>query len=224
MMEHDRARNHCHCGHSGYVISGVNSALFQGEINVDTVKAHRWRAHAVQPITSVCGRGRPGRARRTGCVFGIWFHLPSIDGGDLAFEQFDGRPLLVVNTASKCGYTKQYDGLQAVYDAYKDQGLVVIGIPSQDFAGQEFDDAEETKEFCTVNFGINFPMSTKQHVKGDDAHPFYKWAVEELGADATPQWNFHKILIDRSGQPVKAYRSKVKPQDAELISQIEALL
>ena len=170
------------------------------------------------------GEGAPAAQGAQAASSAYGFTFPSIDGGDLAFEQFDGRPLLVVNTASKCGYTKQYDGLQAVYDAYKDQGLVVIGIPSQDFAGQEFDDAEETKEFCTVNFGINFPMSTKQHVKGDDAHPFYKWAVEELGADATPQWNFHKILIDRSGQPVKAYRSKVKPQDAELISQIEALL
>ena len=173
---------------------------------------------------ALAGEGAPAVQGAQAASSAYGFTFPSIDGGDLAFEQFDGRPLLVVNTASKCGYTKQYDGLQAVYDAYKDQGLVVIGIPSQDFAGQEFDDAEETKEFCTVNFGINFPMSTKQHVKGDDAHPFYKWAVEELGADATPQWNFHKILIDRSGQPVKAYRSKVKPQDAELISQIEALL
>ena len=173
---------------------------------------------------ALAGEGAPAVQGAQAASSAYGFTFPSIDGGDLAFEQFDGRPLLVVNTASKCGYTKQYDGLQAVYDAYKDQGLVVIGIPSQDFAGQEFDDAEETKEFCTVNFGINFPMSTKQHVKGADAHPFYKWAVEELGADATPQWNFHKILIDRSGQPVKAYRSKVKPQDAELISQIEALL
>ena len=173
---------------------------------------------------ALAGEGAPAEQGAQAASSAYGFTFPSIDGGDLAFEQFDGRPLLVVNTASKCGYTKQYDGLQAVYDAYKDQGLVVIGIPSQDFAGQEFDDAEETKEFCTVNFGIDFPMSTKQHVKGDDAHPFYKWAVKELGADATPQWNFHKILIDRSGQPVKAYRSKVKPQDAELISQIEALL
>ena len=174
---------------------------------------------------ALAGEGAPAVQGAQAASSAYGFTFPSIDGGDLAFEQFDGRPLLVVNTASKCGYTKQYDGLQAVYDAYKDQGLVVNRHPLAGFRRPGVRRCGRDQRVLHRQFRDQFsPCSPKQHVKGDDAHPFYKWAVEELGADATPQWNFHKILIDRSGQPVKAYRSKVKPQDAELISQIEALL
>ncbi len=152
------------------------------------------------------------------------FVLPSIDGGDLDFASFDGKAVLVVNTASMCGFTPQYEGLQALYDANKDKGLVVVGIPSQDFGGQEYDSAAETKTFCEMNFGINFPMTTKQVVKGDDAHPFYQWASAQLGDDAVPKWNFHKILIAPDGHAVKAYGSKVTPDDAGLAADIQALL
>ena len=152
------------------------------------------------------------------------FTLPNLDGGDLDFSQFAGKPMLVVNTASKCGYTPQYEGLQALHEAYEAQGLVVVGIPSQDFGGQEYDDASQTKEFCDLEYGVTFPMTVRQHVKGEDAHPFYKWAHDTYGDEAVPKWNFHKILIGRDGAPVAAYGSRVTPQDETLTADIEAQL
>lgn len=176
------------------------------------------------PLYAVAQAASPAQAAVEEAVSAYSFSFPSIDGGELDFSAFAGKPMLVVNTASMCGYTKQYGGLQTLYDDYKDQDLVVVGIPSQDFLGQEYDSAEKTKEFCEVNFGITFPMATKQHVKGDDAHPFYQWARGELGESAVPKWNFHKILIDRDGRVVSAYKSKIKPQDNKLVSDLEALL
>ena len=150
--------------------------------------------------------------------------FPDIEGGELALSDFEGRPVLVVNTASMCGFTKQYAGLQTIHERYSEQGFAVIGIPSQDFGGQEYDSAEETKNFCEVNFGISFPMSTKQIVKGANAHPFYLDAIEALGESAEPKWNFHKILVDRNGAYVKAYPSDIAPEDPALLADIEALL
>lgn len=151
---------------------------------------------------------------------GVW-SFDSIDGGTLSFEDWQGRPVLVVNTASRCGYTPQYDGLQALYDRYRERGLVVLAVPSQDFK-QELSTDQEVADFCEVNFDLDLPMTTITHVRGDDAHPFYKWVARTEGF--TPGWNFNKILIGPDGAVVKTYGSVVRPQSAQLTRAIEALL
>jgi glutathione peroxidase len=150
------------------------------------------------------------------------FSLPSIDGGELNLADFKGKSILLVNTASYCGFTKQYDGLQALWDAKRDDGLVVLGVPSNDFGQQEPGAETEIKEFCEVNFAINFPMSEKLVVKGAAAHPLYKWLKQETGA--SPKWNFYKFLIDGDGQAVTYFSSMTKPQSKKLIRAIDATL
>ncbi len=148
----------------------------------------------------------------------------SIDSAPMPLDAWRGKVLLVVNTASMCGYTGQYEGLQSMWSEYKDRGLVVIGVPSNDFGGQEPGTEEEVKTFCKTNYGVTFPLTDKTGVKGPSAHPFYALASDALGEAAQPKWNFHKVLIDRMGKPVKAFPSAVKPQDADLVSAIEAAL
>jgi len=150
------------------------------------------------------------------------FTLPSIDGADIALADYRGKAVLVVNTASYCGFTEQYDGLQALWDGYRDKGLVVLGVPSNDFGGQEPGAKDQIKEFCEVNFAIDFPMSDKLTVKGADAHPFYKWLKAETGA--TPKWNFHKFLIAPDGRAVRDFSSLTKPQSKKIIRAVEAVL
>lgn len=137
---------------------------------------------------------------------------------------FQGRPILVVNTASECGFTPQYADLQATYDRYKEQGLIVIGVPSNDFGGQEPGSAKEIEKFCRLNYGVTFAMAEKSVVRGPDAHPFYRWAEEKLGAAAVPKWNFHKLLIGTDGLPVAAFPSSVSPTSDRLTSAVEAAL
>ena len=137
-------------------------------------------------------------------------------------EAYGGQVLLVVNTASKCGYTPQYEGLEALHAKYKDRGFAVLGFPSNDFLGQEPGSEKQIREFCTLAYGVKFPMFEKVHVKGRDATPLYR----EL-AKATrhaPGWNFHKYLIDREGRVVADFGSKVKPDDPALRAQLEKLL
>lgn len=148
----------------------------------------------------------------------------SIDGGPLPLAQFQGRPVLVVNTASMCGFTSQYDGLQALYDTYRDRGLVVLGVPSDDFGGQEYATESEVKDFCAVNFNLDFPMAGITRVKGRDRHPFYTWAEEALGRSNVPRWNFHKYLIGPDGQAVSAFGTTTKPTSPKVTQAIEALL
>lgn len=151
------------------------------------------------------------------------FSFRKIDGGALPLSDFKGKTLLVVNTASKCGFTKQYDGLQDIYDKYKDKGLVVIGVPSNDFLFQEPGSNAEIKSFCETKFGITFPMTEKVSVKGADADPFYLWAsAQERGA--VPGWNFHKFLISPDGKLNGSFGSTVEPDSPELIRAIEAVL
>ena len=148
----------------------------------------------------------------------------AIDGKPLPFANFDGKVVLVVNTASRCGYTGQYKGLQALWTEYRDRGLVVLGVPSNDFGGQEPGTEAQVKEFCEINYGVDFPLTQKYAVKGPDAHPFYAHASDVIGPDARPKWNFHKVLVDRAGKPVNAFASSVTPDSGELRSAIEALL
>lgn len=150
------------------------------------------------------------------------FTLPSLDGGEISLSAFKGKSILLVNTASFCGFTKQYDGLQALYDSRRDKGLVVLGVPSNDFGQQEPGGKDTIKEFCEVNFAIDFPMSDKLVVKGKNAHPLYQWLKAETGA--TPKWNFYKFLIDGDGQAVTYFSSFTKPQSKKILRAIDASL
>lgn len=144
------------------------------------------------------------------------FTMKTIDGKPMPFAQYRGKVLLVVNTASFCGFTPQYEGLQKLQDSYKAQGFTVIGVPSGDFGGQEYAKAGEIKTFCESKFGIKFPLTEKSVVSGSGAVPFYRWAAARLGSDKTPQWNFHKYLVSRDGKLLAAFPSAVTPMSAEL--------
>lgn len=152
------------------------------------------------------------------------FGFTSIDGDPLPMSRFAGKTILLVNTASHCGYTYQYDGLQALYDRYKGRGLVVLGVPSNDFGGQEPGTEKQIKEFCEVNFSINFPMTEKQVVKGADAHPIYRWLGDELGRKKLPRWNFYKYLINADGEVVASWSNRVKPMSGDIRKAVEQAL
>jgi glutathione peroxidase len=152
------------------------------------------------------------------------FSFASIDGGALPMSQFEGKAVLVVNTASFCGYTPQYEGLQTLWSEYKDKGLVVLGVPSNDFGAQEPGTAEDIKDFCEANFDVDFPLTAKEVVKGGEAHEFYKWAAAEKGAENAPRWNFHKYLIAPDGSLVTAFPSKVEPMSEEMLAAVKANL
>ena len=148
----------------------------------------------------------------------------SIDGEPLPLSDFAGKAVLVVNTASLCGFTYQYEGLQAVYDRYRERGLVVLGVPSNDFGRQEPGSEAEIKNFCEVNFNVDFPLTDKQQVKGADAHPFFQYVGTKLGKKSLPRWNFHKYLIDPEGQLIGAWPSKAEPGGPEITGAIEQAL
>ncbi|MCY4303524.1 MAG: glutathione peroxidase [Aestuariivita sp.] len=132
--------------------------------------------------------------------------------------------ILVVNTASKCGFTGQYKGLEALYQRYRDDGLVIIGVPSNDFGQQEPGSNEEIANFCKINYGVTFPITSKYSIKGDNAHPFYEYARKKLGFDTAPKWNFHKYLINRQGMLVNYFHSATKPDSDRLVKAITSLL
>ncbi|WP_058464876.1 glutathione peroxidase [Legionella cincinnatiensis] len=142
----------------------------------------------------------------------------------LPLSSFQGKVLMVVNTASKCGFTPQYAGLEKLYEQYKDRGLVVLGIPSNDFGGQEPGTEQEISNFCQVNYGVSFPMAAKEVVSGKNAHPFYLWARKELGFGTAPKWNFHKYLINRKGKLIDYFYSTTSPDTGRVIKIIEKAL
>ena len=152
------------------------------------------------------------------------FSFTAIDGQPLPLSSYKGHPVLVVNTASKCGLTPQYEGLEALYKDYRDRGLVVLGVPCNQFAGQEPGTESEIQDFCVLNFNVDFPLTAKTDVKGEAAHPFYKWAQAELGEAAEPKWNFHKILIGSDGAAIAAFGSRTEPLDPEIQAKVEAAL
>jgi glutathione peroxidase len=145
----------------------------------------------------------------------------NIDGGTLKLSDWKGQPVLVVNTASHCGFTKQYAGLQALYDTYRDRGLVVLAVPSDDF-NQELSSDEAVKEFCELQYGIDMPMTGITHVRGTQAHPFFRSVEKEAGF--TPGWNFNKILVGPDGKVAGTWGSPVRPMSRQITGQIEALL
>ena len=152
------------------------------------------------------------------------FSFISIDGGDLPLADYKGKVVLLVNTASMCGFTGQYEGLQSLWSDYRDRGLVVLGVPSDDFGGQEFDTAKQVKSFCTLNYGIDFPMTDIAVVAGPNAHPYYKWIADMYGSLAIPRWNFHKHVIGADGKLVDWFASTTSPKSNRLREAIEAAL
>ena len=139
------------------------------------------------------------------------------------FKDYKNKVILVVNTASYCGFTKQYDELQELWDLYKSRGLIVIGVPSNSF-NQEKNSNNDVKEFCEVNFNINFPLTTITEVKGENAHELFKWAKDNYGKSAVPKWNFHKILIDKNGNVNDTFASFTNPMSKKIIKKIENIL
>src|SRR5450432_2484765 len=147
------------------------------------------------------------------------FKVPALDGGTIDLSAYKGKKILIVNTASKCGFTPQYEGLEQLYDKYKDK-LVIVGFPANDFGGQEPGTNAEIQEFCKKNYGVNFPMAAKISVKGDDIAPIYKWLThkDENGVlDAEITWNFNKFLLDENGVLIAKFDSKVTPMDDQIV-------
>jgi glutathione peroxidase len=152
------------------------------------------------------------------------FEFDSIDGEKLPFSAWRGQPVLVVNTASHCGYTPQYRDLEALWQRYRERGLVVLGVPSDDFGGQEPGSEAEIKEFCTTRYAVDFPLARKYRVLGAAAHPFYCWIAETLGEVGTPRWNFHKYLLAPDGTLAGAWPAQVPPDDRRITAEIDRLL
>lgn len=152
------------------------------------------------------------------------FTFEKIEGGKLPMSTFKGKAVLVVNTASFCGYTPQYEGLERLWKSYKDQGLVILGVPANNFGGQEPGSNEEIKTFCKTEYDVDFPMTEKVDVVGSEAHPFYKWAKETLGAQNAPTWNFHKYLLGPKGELIAAFPTATRPDSADIKAAVEKAL
>jgi glutathione peroxidase len=152
------------------------------------------------------------------------FTLTGIDGKPMALSQFKGSVVLLVNTASECGFTGQYDGLEKLWETYKDKGLVIVGVPSNDFGGQEPGKAEEIATFCKLNYGVTFPLADKAVVKGKEAIPVYVWAGKQAGMLGSPKWNFHKYLFGRDGQFIDWFSSPTEPMNKKLTETVEKAL
>ena len=151
-------------------------------------------------------------------------NVNSISGDELNLSKLKGKTILLVNVASNCGFTKQYDDLQNLHESYKNKGLIVIGMPSNQFGGQEPGSENEIKKFCETNFNITFQMTSKYDVKGDNAHPIYIWAKETFGKSTVPKWNFHKILINKEGKVEDTFASFTNPMSKKIINKLEEIL
>ena len=152
------------------------------------------------------------------------FKINSINGDSINLSKYTGKTILLVNVASNCGFTKQYDDLQKLYDEFKDKGLTIIGVPTNQFGGQEPGTDEEIKKFCETNFNITFPMTSKYDVKGNNAHPIYVWAKDTYGKSTVPKWNFHKILINKDGEIEDTFASFTGPMSKKIINKLEQIL
>ena len=150
--------------------------------------------------------------------------IKDISGNELSFNEYRNKTILLVNVASKCGFTKQYSGLQTLYEKYQNSGFVIIGIPSNQFGGQEPGSNEEIKNFCETNFNITFPITDKVDVKGVNSHEIFKWAKENHGSSTVPKWNFHKILINKNGKIQNTFNSFIDPLSKKIIKEIEEIL
>ena len=152
------------------------------------------------------------------------FNFKDLDGSNLSLSEYKGKVIIVVNVASQCGFTRQYEDMQKVWDKYQSKGIVMLGVPSNDFGKQEPGSNEDIKNFCELKFGISFPMTEKVSVKGSEAHPFYIWAKENHGKSAVPKWNFHKIIIDKNGKVAETFTSITNPSSKKFINTLEKLI
>ena len=152
------------------------------------------------------------------------FTMPDINGDEVSLNSFEGKVILIVNVASKCGLTPQYEDLQKLYDEFKDKGLVVVGVPTNQFGAQEPGTEKEIKKFCETNFNITFPMTSKYDVKGSNAHPIYIWAKDTFGKSTVPKWNFHKILINKHGKVEDTFASFTGPMSKKIINKLNQIL
>jgi glutathione peroxidase len=177
----------------------------------------RFALPTLSALALLAGLARPAAA--AGSAYDYQF--TTIDGKPMPMSQYKGKTVLVVNTASQCGFTPQYKGLEALSQSYKDKGLIVVGVPSNDFGGQEPGSNSDIKKFCEANYDVDFPLAEKVEVTGSSAHPFYKWAAGEKGE---PKWNFHKYLIGPDGKLIAAFPSRVAPESAEMHAAIDANL
>jgi glutathione peroxidase len=150
--------------------------------------------------------------------------IESINGENINLSDFKGKTILLVNVASNCGFTKQYTGLQILYDKYKEKDFIILGVPSNQFGEQEPGSNNEIKIFCETNFNITFPLTNKVNVKGDNAHPIYKWAKKNYGNSTIPKWNFHKILINKEGRIEETFFSFTEPNSKKILKKIDQLL
>jgi glutathione peroxidase len=150
------------------------------------------------------------------------FTVETLDGREQALSEYSGKVVMIVNVASKCGLTPQYVQLQQIYDRYQERGLVILGFPANNFMGQEPGSNEQIAEFCQKNYGVSFPMFSKISVKGGDTHPLFQYLKQETGE--SPEWNFHKYLVNKQGKPVKSIAATTKPDDPAVIAEIERLL
>jgi glutathione peroxidase len=164
----------------------------------------------------------PNSAAEPPCPSILDHKIVNLQDQPVSLCQFGGKVLLIVNTASECGYTPQYDGLEKLYRRYREKGFVILGFPANDFGGQEPGSNTEIAQFCRLNYGVTFPMFAKTSVVGANANPLYRSLAARTGKP--PRWNFHKYLLDRAGQPVSVFESAVEPADARITSQIEKLL
>jgi glutathione peroxidase len=162
--------------------------------------------------------------RDTGTDDAYQFEFVGLDGGTLPLAAWRGRPVLVVNTASHCGYTPQYRDLEALWQRYREDRLIVLGVPSNDFGQQEPGTAVEIRQFCDANYQVDFPLAEKNRVIGPAAHPFYRWVAATLGEAGTPRWNFHKYLIGPDGQLAGAWPAQIRPSDPAITTEIEGAL
>lgn len=185
---------------------------------------NRREFHALT-AAALAGASMPaaGLARTADSPTAHAFRFEGIEGGTIDLSSFRGRPILVVNTASRCGFTRQYAGLQQLWTRYRARGLTVIGVPANDFAGQEPGSNAEILGFCSSTFGVTFPLAAKTSVIGADAHPFYRWAAAERPGE-TPRWNFHKYLIGRDGRIAAVFPTSVEPTDPRILTAIERAL
>lgn len=170
------------------------------------------QAGVMMGILSILGLGAGQAASAEAQTAYDFTFTKLMEEGQLPLAEFKGKVVLVVNTASECGFTGQYADLEKLYESYKDQGLVVIGVPSNDFGGQEPGSNKQIAEFCQLNYGVSFPMAGKEVVSGAQAHPFYKWAKAKLGFGTAPKWNFHKYVISRDGELVDYFNSTTAPR------------
>ena len=152
------------------------------------------------------------------------FQFRDLDGSPLNLSEYKGKIIVAVNVASQCGFTKQYDDMQNIWEKYQSKGVVMLGIPSNDFGKQEPGTSKEIKNFCEAKFGITFPMTEKVSVKGSEAHPFYTWAKENYGKSAIPKWNFHKIIIDKDGKIAETFSSITNPSSKKFIEVLDRLI